>query len=70
MNYFRKTNKVFISKNKTIEDDFKNVKCAISYNSSASVKHCLTTHVINLSNMQPCFSAASNNLSDIEKLIV
>ena len=69
MNYFRKTNKVFISKNKTIEDDFKNVKCAISYNSSASVEALFNgIHVINLSNMQPCFSAASNNLSDIEKL--
>ncbi len=68
-NHFRKTNKVFVSKHEKIEDDFKNVKCVISYNSSASVEALFNgIHVINLSKMQPCFSAASNNLLDIEKL--
>lgn len=67
-NYFHKTNKVFLSSNDKLEDDFKNIKCVISYNSSATVEALINGHnVINLSKMQPCFSA-SNKLSDIENL--
>ena len=69
VNHFRKTNKVFLSNENLLEDEFKNIKCAISYNSSASIEALFNgINVINLSKMQPGFSAASNNLADIEKL--
>ena len=54
-NYFQKTNKVFLSSNDKLEDDFKNIKCVISYNSSAIEALMNGYNVINLSKMQPCF---------------
>ena len=69
MNYFSRTNKVFASKNEKLEDDFNNIKCVVSYNSSSTVEALFNgINVINLSKMQPCFSAASNNIADIENL--
>ena len=38
MNYFSRTNKVFASKNEKLEDDFNNIKCVVSYNSSSTVR--------------------------------
>ena len=50
-------------------DDFKNTKCVISFNSSATVEALLSgINVINLSKNQICFSAASNKIEDIEKI--
>lgn len=67
--HFKNTKKIFLSKNETLDDDLKNVKCVVSYNSSSTVEALFNgINVINLSNMQPCFSAASNSLSDIESL--
>ena len=67
LNHFKETKKVFLSKNDKLKDDFKNTKCVISYNSSASVEALFDgIKVINLSKMQPCFSAANNSLSAIE----
>lgn len=69
MNFFSKTNKVFASKNENLEDDFNNIKCVVSYNSSSTVEALFNgINVINLSKMQPCFSAASNSIADIENL--
>ena len=69
INYFSKSKKLLVSKNNNLEDDLKNIKCVISYNSSATVEALFSgVNVINLSKMHPCFSAASNNLSDIENL--
>lgn len=69
INHFSKTKKIFLSKNDKLDDDLNNVKCVISYNSSATVEALFYgINVINLSHKQPCFSAASNNLSDIENL--
>lgn len=70
MKYFNKTEKLFLSNNERLEDDLKNIKCVVSYNSSATVEALFNgINVINLSKMQPCFSAASNKLSDIENLV-
>lgn len=67
--HFNNTKKIFLSKNENLEDDLKNIKCVISYNSSSTVEALFNgINVINLSNKQPCFSAASNSLSDIENL--
>ena len=69
LNYFKETKKVFLSNNDKLRDDLKDTKCVISYNSSATVEALFDgIRVINLSKMQPCFSAANNNLSDIENL--
>ena len=67
MNQFRETNKVFLSNNDDLKDDLKDTRCVISYNSSATVEALFDgIRVINLSKMQPCFSAAFNTLSAIE----
>ena len=69
LKHFYKTRRVFLSNKGTLEDDLKNVKCVISYNSSSTVEALFKgINVINLSESQPCFSAASNKLSDIENL--
>ncbi len=69
INHFSKTKKIFLSKKDSLYDDLNNIKCVISYNSSATVEALFYgINVINLSHKQPCFSAASNNLSDIENL--
>ena len=69
INYFNKNKKLVLSKYESLDEDLKNIKCVISYNSSATVEALFNgINVINLSSMQPCFSAASNNLSDIENL--
>ena len=39
INYFSKSKKLLVSKNNNLEDDLKNIKCVISYNSSATVGH-------------------------------
>ena len=67
--HYENTNRVFRSKYENLIDDFKNTKCVISYNSSATVEALLSgINVINLSKNQPCFSAASNKIEDIEKV--
>ena len=69
LNHFRETKKVFLSNNEKLNDDLKDTKCVVSYNSSATVEALFDgISVINLSKMQPCFSAANNSLSDIENL--
>lgn len=69
INYFSKTKKVFTSNNDKLEDDLRNVKCVVSFNSSATVEALFKgINVINLSKRQPCFSAAHNDLSKIEYL--
>ena len=69
INYFSKSKKLFLSTYDSLDDDLKNIKCVISYNSSATVEALFSgVNVINLSKMHPCFSADSNNLSDIENL--
>jgi len=67
--HYENTNRVFGSKNENLIDDFKNTKCVISFNSSATVEALFSgINVINLSKNQPCFSAASNKIEDIEKV--
>ena len=67
LNQFRETNKVFLSNNDDLKNDLKDTRCVISYNSSATVEALFDgIRVINLSKMQPCFSAAFNTLSAIE----
>ncbi len=69
LNHFRETKKVFLSNNEKLSDDLKDTKCVVSYNSSATVEALFDgINVINLSKMQPCFSAANNTLSAIENL--
>jgi len=69
INYFSKTKKVFSSNNDKLEDDLRNIKCVVSFNSSATVEALIKgINVINLSKRQPCFSAAHNDLSKIEDL--
>ena len=69
LKYYYKSGRVLLSNNEKLEKDFENVKCVISYNSSATVEALFSgIRVINLSQSQPCFSAASNKLSDIECL--
>ena len=52
-----------------LDEDLQNVKCVISYNSSSTVEALFNgINVINLSRKQPCFSGASNKISDIENL--
>ena len=52
MNYFSRTNKVFASKNEKLEDDFNNIKCVVSYNSSSTVEALFNG--INVINYQRC----------------
>lgn len=67
--HYEATNRVFGSTFKNLIDDFKNARCVISFNSSATVEALLSgINVINLSKNQPCFSAASNKIEDIEKI--
>lgn len=67
--HYENTNRVFRSKNENLIDEFKNTKCVISFNSSATVEALLSgINVINLSKNQPCFSAASNKIEDIDKI--
>lgn len=69
INYFSETKKIISSNNYELEDDLKNVKCVVSFNSSATVEALFKgINVINLSKKQPCFSAAHNDLSKIEDL--
>lgn len=67
---FLKSNRLIVSKNNNLEDDLRdNIRCVISYNSSGSVEALFHgVNVINLSEANPCFTAASNKLSDIENL--
>ena len=69
LKYYYKTGKVILSNNEKLEKDFDNIKCVISFNSSATVEALFAgIRVINLARSQPCFSAASNKLSEIENL--
>lgn len=69
LNHFNKTNKLFLSQKDMLDEDLQNVKCVISYNSSSTVEALFNgINVINLSRKQPCFSGASNKISDIENL--
>lgn len=64
---FKDTNRVYSSMHDDLEADFKKSYCAVSYNSSATIEALLFgLNVINLSKDNPCLSAASNNLEDIE----
>ena len=65
LNHFNKTNKLFLSQKDMLDEDLQNVKCVISYNSSSTVEALFNgINVINLSRKQPCFSGASNKISD------
>ena len=55
INYFSKTNKVFASKNEKLEDDFNNIKCVVSYNSSSTMTLFNGINVINLSKCSLAF---------------
>ncbi len=69
LKYYYKTGRLLLSKNEKLEKDFENIKCVISFNSSATVEALFAgIRVINLAKSQPCFSAASNKLSEIENL--
>ena len=70
LKFFLKSNRLLVSKNNNLEDDLKdNIKCVVSYNSSGTVEALFHgVNVINLSEANPCFTAASNKLSDIENL--
>ena len=69
LEYFKNTNRLIASINNNLKDDLDQSICAVSYNSSASVEAIIYgINVINLSPYQPCFSAASHNIKDIENL--
>jgi len=66
--YFRNSNRVFSSEKTSLENDFKNSFCAVSFNSTSTLEALLYgLNVINLSVDSPCLSAASNDLDNIEK---
>jgi hypothetical protein len=66
---FMSETRVKFSNNKNLEEDLNISRCAITYNSSASIEALLHgINVINLSSNNPCFSASSDDLNDIENL--
>ena len=68
INFFEKTNRVSISRNEKLEDDFDVSRCVISYNSNASIEALMYgINVINLSDANPCLTTI-NVLDDLEKL--
>lgn len=67
--YFKNNKRIMFSNNRDLEDDFNVSRCVISYNSNTTVEALLFgLNVINLSPANPCISAASNNLNDVENL--
>lgn len=67
--YFENNKRIFFSINKELDQDFKRSRCVISYNSNTTVEALLFgLNVINISPQNPCMSAASNDLNDVENL--
>ena len=69
LSIYKETKRVFKSTNIRLNEDLEEAKCVISYNSSSTVEALINgIKVINISNNQPCFDAASKNIEDIENL--
>ena len=69
LSIYKETKRVFKSRNVNLNDDLKEAKCVISYNSSSTVEALINgIKVINISENQPCFDAASKKIEDIENL--
>ena len=67
--YFKNNKRILFSINRELDQDFKRSRCVISYNSNATVEALLFgLNVINLAPENPCMTAASNDLNDVENL--